>query len=55
VKPVAVAEEEPLDASWAEPEAFDGCSSKGSQRPGQPQPVHVVRKNATPSVRGAEA
>ena len=42
VKPVA---DEPLDESWAEPVVFDGCSSKGQARPGQAQPVHIVRKN----------
>ena len=52
VKPVAVAEEEPLDASWAEPEAFDGCTSKGSQRPGAAQPVHIVRKTTNSSAIG---
>ena len=36
--------EEALDESWAEPVVFDGCSSKGQARPGQPQPVHIVRK-----------
>jgi nitrate reductase delta subunit len=41
VQPVA---EEPLDESWAEPVVFDGCSSKGQAKPGQPQPVHIVRK-----------
>ncbi|HEY1394222.1 MAG TPA: nitrate reductase molybdenum cofactor assembly chaperone [Methylibium sp.] len=46
LRPIAVAEEEPVDDSWAEPEAFDGCSSAGSQRPAQPQPVHVVRRAA---------
>ena len=45
VKPVA---DEPLDESWAEPVVFDGCSSKGQARPGQAQPIHVVRKNAQP-------
>jgi len=43
VKPVA---EEPLDESWAEPVVFDGCSSKGQAKPGQPQPIQVVRKAA---------
>jgi nitrate reductase delta subunit len=38
--------EEPLDESWAEPVVFDGCSSKGQARPGQAQPVHIVRKPA---------
>ncbi len=39
-KPAA---EEPLDESWAEPVVFDGCSVKGQARPGQPQPIHIVR------------
>ena len=42
VKPVA---DEPLDESWAEPVVFDGCSSKGQAKPGQAQPIHIVRKN----------
>ena len=33
--------EDPLDESWTEPAAFDGCSSKGQARPDQPQPVHI--------------
>ena len=41
VKPVA---DEPLDESWAEPAVFDGCSSKGQAKPGQAQPIHIVRK-----------
>ena len=40
IKPVA---DEPLDESWAEPVVFDGCSSKGQAKPGQPQPIHIVR------------
>ncbi|MGZ5205921.1 MAG: nitrate reductase molybdenum cofactor assembly chaperone [Caldimonas sp.] len=47
-QPVTPAAEEPLDESWAEPVVFDGCSSKGQARPGQAQPIHVVRKNAQP-------
>ncbi len=43
---VKVAPEEPIDASWAEPLAFDGCSTQGQARPGQPQPVHILRKDA---------
>ncbi|MEO8655460.1 MAG: nitrate reductase molybdenum cofactor assembly chaperone, partial [Ramlibacter sp.] len=50
---VAVAEDEPMDESWAEPVVFDGCSSKGQSVPGQPQPIHIVRK--TPPVPGARA
>jgi nitrate reductase delta subunit len=42
--------EEPLDESWAEPVVFDGCSSKGQARPGQEQPVHIVRRPATASI-----
>ena len=38
--------DEPLDESWAEPVVFDGCSAKGQARPGQSQPIHVVRKSA---------
>ena len=40
-------EAESLDASWAEPEAFAGCSSAGQQRPGQPQPLHFVPPTST--------
>ena len=47
-QPVKPAAEEPLDESWAEPPAFDGCSSKGQARPGQPQPVRLVRASAKP-------
>lgn len=39
----ALPAEPPLDESWAEPAAFDGCSTAGQARPGQPQPIHVVR------------
>lgn len=41
---VKLAAEPALDESWAEPPVFDGCSSKGQVKPGQPQPVHVVRR-----------
>ena len=50
---VKVAPEEPLDASWTEPPAFDGCSPKGQARPGDPQPVRIVRKDN--SAKGAPA
>lgn len=53
VRPVKVAPEEPLDATWAEPPAFDGCSPKGQSRPGQPQPIHIIRKDN--SAKGAPA
>ena len=48
-QPVAMVAEEPLDESWAEPVVFDGCSSKGQAKPGQAQPVHIVRKSAAAS------
>ena len=39
---VQIAADEPLDESWQEPAAFDGCSSRGQQGP---QPIQIVRKN----------
>jgi len=47
-RPVKPAAEEPLDESWAEPQVFDGCSTKGQARPGDPQPVRLVRAHAKP-------
>jgi len=44
--PVNVPDEAPIDESWAEPAAFDGCSSAGQSRPGQPQPIQIQRKAA---------
>ncbi|MEO5696742.1 MAG: nitrate reductase molybdenum cofactor assembly chaperone, partial [Burkholderiaceae bacterium] len=53
VKPLV---EEPLDESWAEPVVFDGCSSKGQAKPGQAQPVHIVRKSkVTSAATGASS
>ncbi len=43
---VKLAAEQPLDDTWAEPPAFDGCSVKGQAKPGEAQPIHFVRKNA---------
>ena len=40
---VNVPDEEPIDETWAEPAAFDGCSSQGQARPAQPQTIHIVR------------
>ena len=42
----AKAPAESLDESWAEPLAFDGCSTAGQARPGAPQPIHVVRNGS---------
>ncbi len=44
---VALPPEEPLDEAWAEPPAFDGCSTRGQSRPDGTQVVHVVRGAAT--------
>lgn len=35
-QPVKLAAEPLLDESWVEPPVFDGCSSKGQAKPGQP-------------------
>jgi nitrate reductase delta subunit len=41
---VNVPDEAPIDETWAEPAAFDGCSSAGQARAGQPQPIQIQRK-----------
>jgi len=46
-QPVEPAAEEELDEIWAEPPVFDGCSAKGQAKPGQAQPIHVVRPART--------
>ena len=46
VQHVALPPEEALDEAWAEPPAFDGCATRGQNRPDQPQPIHIVRKSA---------
>ena len=50
-RPLNVPEDEPIDATWAEPPAFDGCASGGQSRPGQPQSIHIVRPAAAPGAR----
>ncbi len=40
---VALPAEPAIDESWAEPEAFGGCSAQGQSRPNEAQPVHIVR------------
>ncbi|MCD6673506.1 MAG: nitrate reductase molybdenum cofactor assembly chaperone [Burkholderiaceae bacterium] len=49
--------EPPLDATWAEPPAFDGCSLAGQSRPDAPQPIHIVRRrgDAMPPAPGSGA
>ncbi|HEY0855562.1 MAG TPA: nitrate reductase molybdenum cofactor assembly chaperone [Albitalea sp.] len=51
VQAVPVAEEPAIDDAWAEPPAFDGCSTRGQASPNTPQPIHIVRK--TPASQGA--
>jgi nitrate reductase delta subunit len=46
---VAVPAEPGLDDSWAEPVAFDGCSVQGQARPGEPQPIRIVRPSSSAS------
>lgn len=47
IEATEVPEDEALDDAWAEPAAFDGCSTKGQQRADQPQPIHIVRTPRT--------
>ncbi|MBV8618745.1 MAG: nitrate reductase molybdenum cofactor assembly chaperone [Curvibacter sp.] len=49
----APAEEAPLDESWAEPEAFAGCSNPGQSAPGQPQPLHFMPRHGASTAPGA--
>ena len=42
-EPVPVAPEPEIDDSWAEPEVFGGCSTAGQAKPGQAQPIHIVK------------
>jgi nitrate reductase delta subunit len=46
VEAVPVTPDEGLDETWAEPEAFGGCSTQGQAAPGQPQPIQIVRRPA---------
>ncbi len=50
---VRLPEEKPLDDDWAEPAAFDGCSTAGQGRPGAPQPIRIVKSH--PAVRSTAA
>ncbi|MDC8786074.1 nitrate reductase molybdenum cofactor assembly chaperone [Roseateles koreensis] len=43
---VQITPDEALDDAWVEPAAFDGCTSKGQSKPGQPQPIHIVKSQA---------
>jgi nitrate reductase molybdenum cofactor assembly chaperone NarJ/NarW len=48
VQPIESPREPEMDESWVEPPAFDGCSTQGQARPGEPQPVRIVRKSDNP-------
>jgi nitrate reductase delta subunit len=48
---VQLAPDDALDESWLEPVVFDGCATKGQAKPGQPQPIHMVRQGQP--VKGA--
>ena len=51
---VPVEADQAIDEAWAEPPAFDGCSSVGQASPGTPQPIHIVRSTKTaPASQGA--
>jgi nitrate reductase delta subunit len=52
-QPVVIASEDALDTVWAEPVVFDGCSTRGQAKPGQPQAIHIVRQ--TRRAPGAQA
>lgn len=43
--PVDIAPDEPLDATWSEPPAFDGCAVKGQSRPESPRSLPVTVNN----------
>ena len=49
VEAVPFKADEALDEAWAEPEAFDGCATRGQNRPGQAQPIHIVRPKSNAS------
>jgi nitrate reductase molybdenum cofactor assembly chaperone NarJ/NarW len=44
-QPIEPTPDESIDEVWAEPVVFDGCSSKGQAKPGQAQPIHIVRSS----------
>ena len=55
VQAVSIVADDAMDDVWQEPEAFDGCSTKGQSKPGEAQPIHIVRKQAAAPVAAAPA
>jgi nitrate reductase delta subunit len=49
---VAIAPEPELDEAWAEPEAFDGCATRGQNRPASPNPFISCARRAASSSQG---
>jgi nitrate reductase delta subunit len=43
-RPAPPPADEPVDETWAEPPVFGGCSVKGQARPGEPQPIQMIRR-----------
>ncbi len=52
-QPVNVPDEAPIDETWSEPAAFDGCSSTRPSRPDAPQQVQIHRKPQIQAATGA--
>jgi nitrate reductase molybdenum cofactor assembly chaperone NarJ/NarW len=46
-------EDADIDATWAEPAAFDGCSNAGQARAGAAQPIHIHRRPGPEPTRRA--
>ncbi len=46
-RPVGLTADDPLDQSWTEPPAFDGCSINGQAKPGASQPIQIIRRPVT--------
>lgn len=44
---VTIQQDPDMDESWQEPEVFGGCSTEGQNKPGQPQPIRIVKRTAT--------
>ncbi|HSW08769.1 nitrate reductase molybdenum cofactor assembly chaperone [Aquabacterium sp.] len=47
VQALPVVPDQDMDEAWAEPPAFDGCSTRGQASPDTPQPIQIVRSRKT--------